>query len=131
MELLSTGRIVLATEPVDWRWGIKSLTTEAMSTLGIEDFVNADVWAVWCNRRHDAVRILHYTADAVILCEQRLRRGSKYPAILAALREGASITITREELRFMLLGRVGPLQFGSGPSRAAPPKHGASTTPAA
>lgn len=131
MELFDTGRIVIALEPADWRWGIKSLTTEARTTLGIEDFTNADVWAVWCNRRRDAVRILHYTQDTVTLFEQRLRFGNKYAQLLDTLKGGYSVSITREQLRMMLDGKAGPLMIGTGRRHVPQPIHGAAGCPAA
>lgn len=119
MELLQTGTIVLCVTPADWRWGIRSLTSEACTTLGITDFCNSDVWAVFINRHHDAVRILHYSADAVTLFERRLRKGNKYPKLLSSLSQQNSVSITREELQAMLLGRVGPLKLGSEPRRSS------------
>ncbi len=123
MELLNTGRIVLAVEPADWRWGIRSLTSEARTTLGIEDFTESDVWAVWCNRHRDAVRILHYTTSTVTLFEQRLRYGKKYAQLLDSVKRGDSVSITREELQMMLSGQVGPLKLGTGYRHELPPTH--------
>ena len=113
MELFASGRIVLAVAPVDWRYGIRGLTSEAEMTLGLTELTEQDVWVVFRNRRGDALRVLHYTPETVELYEQRLRHGGAYAQLLDEVQKGTEVSLTRDELRLLLERRVGPLRLGS------------------
>lgn len=66
-------RILLATEPVDFRNGIDGLAAKCRSVLSADPF--SGTLFVFTNRRRTALKILSYDGGGFWMCMKRLSRG--------------------------------------------------------
>lgn len=98
MGLLPTAGIFVATAPVDLRKAMDGLAALVRQGLG-QDPLSGSLY-VFCNRRHDRIKILFWEPGGYWLCTRRLERGTfRWPQ-----REAAAARYSREELALLLGG---------------------------
>lgn len=73
IQLVPQMRILLATEPTDFRKGIDGLAALARSAIRADPFSGA--LFVFTNRKRTAIRVLAYDGAGFWLCTKRLSRG--------------------------------------------------------
>ena len=73
IQLTSHMRILVATEPVDFRKGIDGLAALCRIRLQEDPFTGAVF--VFCSRRRTAVKILVFDGQGFWLCQKRLSQG--------------------------------------------------------
>jgi len=73
MQLTPQMRILVATEPADFRKGIDGLARLCREVLTREPF-DGTVF-VFCNRRRTAIKLLTYDGQGFWLCQKRLSTG--------------------------------------------------------
>jgi len=73
IQLVPQMRILLATEPVDFRKGIDGLAATCRSALNADPF--SGVLFVFVNRRRTAIKILVYDGQGFWLCMKRFSKG--------------------------------------------------------
>lgn len=73
IQLVPQMRILLATEPVDFRNGIDGLAAKCRTVLKEDPF--SGMLFVFANRRRTAVKILSYDGTGFWMCMKRLSRG--------------------------------------------------------
>jgi transposase len=101
LTLGTTGRILVAIQPVDGRKGIDGLAGVVRAVLG-RDPNGGDLF-VFKNKRGDRLKILAWMGDGFALYLRRLERGTfAFPATA-----GAEVTVTATQLA-MILGGVDP-----------------------
>ncbi len=110
LTLLTTGRILLAVEPVDGRKGIDGLAGVVRASLE-RDPLGGDLF-VFRNRRGDRLKILAWMGDGFALYLRRLERGTfAFPAAatrdlaltpthLALILGGLDLATTRSRKRY-------------------------------
>ena len=93
-------RILVATEPTDFRKGIDGLARVCREALGRDPF-SGGVFVV-CNKSRKAVKILVYDGQGFWLCQKRLSKGRFpwWPQSLSA----ASRTLQAHQLAVLLSG---------------------------
>lgn len=100
MNLGTTARIVLATEPVDLRRGHDGLVT-LVRTLWNDDPYCGTLF-VFFGRRSDRIKVLFFSAGGFVVYYKRLEQGRFR---LPKVKEGAdSIALTSAELTMLLDG---------------------------
>ena len=97
-ELFNTGKIVLITAPVSWRYGINGLTQLALS-LTNEYAEDGESWFVFVHKSRRMARVLHYEQNSVF--EVRLKSLES--------NEPNSAALTRLELKILFSGGFGNL----------------------
>jgi transposase len=101
LTLGTTGRILVAIQPVDGRKGIDGLAGVVRAVLG-RDPNGGDLF-VFKNKRGDRLKILAWMGDGFALYLRRLERGTfAFPTAA-----GAEVTVTSTQLA-MILGGVDP-----------------------
>ena len=101
LTLGTTGRILVAVEPVDGRKGIDGLAGVVRAVLG-RDPNGGDLF-VFKNKRGDRLKILAWMGDGFALYLRRLETGTfAFPTA-----GGAEVTVTATQLA-MILGGVDP-----------------------
>lgn len=73
IQLVPQMRILLATEPTDFRKGIDGLAALCRSAIRADPF--SGVLFVFANRKRTAIRVLTYDGTGFWLCTKRLSRG--------------------------------------------------------
>lgn len=73
IQLVPQMRIILATEPADFRKGMDGLAALCRSVVRADPF--SGVLFVFANRRRSAIRVLTYDGTGFWLCTKRLSRG--------------------------------------------------------
>ena len=73
VQLTAHSRILIATEPVDFRKGIDGLAAACRQLLKVDPFSGS--LFVFCNRRRTAIKILVYDGQGFWLCMKRLSNG--------------------------------------------------------
>lgn len=73
IQIVPQQRILLATEPVDFRKGVDALAAVCRAVLRADPFTGA--LFVFANRSRTAIRILSYDGAGFWLCTKRLSRG--------------------------------------------------------
>lgn len=102
LTLGTTGRILVAIQPVDGRKGIDGLAGVVRAVLG-RDPNGGDLF-VFKNKRGDRLKILAWMGDGFALYLRRLERGTfAFPTAA-----GAEVTVTSTQLA-MILGGVDPV----------------------
>lgn len=66
-------RVLVATEPVDFRKGIDGLVQVCRKQLGVDPF--SGTVFVFCSRRATAIKLLVYDGRGFWLCQKRLSQG--------------------------------------------------------
>lgn len=98
MGLLPTTGIFVATAPTDLRKAFDGLAALVRQSLQ-QDPLSGSLY-VFCNRRHDRIKILFWEPGGYWLCTRRLERGTfRWPA-----REAVCARYSREELALLLGG---------------------------
>lgn len=109
-ELFNTGKIILITAPVSWRYGINSLTQLALS-LTNEYAEDGESWFVFVHKSRRMARVLHYEQNSVTLFEKRFLNDDRFEVRLKSLEsnEPNSAALTRLELKILFSGGFGNL----------------------
>jgi transposase len=91
-------KILVATEPADFRRGIDGLARLCQERLEQDPFTG--VVFVFCNRRRTALKLLMYDGQGYWLCQKRLSRG-RFPWWPAAA-QGNAQRLAAHELAVLL-----------------------------
>ena len=96
----ASAKVYLALGPTDLRRSINGLSLMVSEVLEADPF--SESWFVFCNRKRDKLKILHWQGAGFWLHYRRLERGrfNWPPASEAAV----SLEITHRELRWLLDG---------------------------
>ena len=98
LNLESVGQVHLAPGATDMRKSIDGLAAVVSAVFDLDPFSNR--WFVFCNRRRDKLKILHWDHNGFWLHYRRLERGRfKWP-----IQSGAALSITRRQLQWLLDG---------------------------
>ena len=93
-------RVYLALGPTDLRRSINGLSVLVSDVLEADPF--SESWFVFCNRKRDKLKILHWQGAGFWLHYRRLERGRfRWPQ---ASEQSMSLQITARELRWLLDG---------------------------
>lgn len=94
--MIRTDAIWLATEPLDMRAGIDSLLARVVQVFGAAQPHHAYLFA---NARANRIKVLAHDGQGIWLSCRRLNEGRfKWP------REGATLTLTREQFDALVVG---------------------------
>jgi transposase len=98
LALTPTTRVFLAAGATDMRKSFNSLAAIISSTLGQNP--TCGHLFVFCNRRHDRLKVMYWDGSGLWVCAKRLEKGTfAWPEISANSRE-----LTREELVLLVAG---------------------------
>lgn len=93
-------KVYLALGPTDLRRSINGLSVLVSEALEADPF--SESWFVFCNRKRDKLKILHWQGAGFWLHYRRLERGRfHWPQ---STERGLSIQVTQRELRWLLDG---------------------------
>ncbi|MDQ5914879.1 MAG: transposase [Pseudomonadota bacterium] len=94
------GKVYLATGQHDMRMSINGLALVAAEVLGVDPM--GEHWFVFCNRRRDKIKILHWDTNGFWLHYRRLEQGRfQWP------KDGAdhgALEVTGRQLRWLIDG---------------------------
>jgi len=94
-------RVLVATEPADFRRGIDGIARLCRERLAADPFCGTAY--VFRNRRATALKILIYDGQGFWLCHKRLSKG-KFRCWPAAADSAASLAVRAHELQVLVFG---------------------------
>lgn len=98
LNLESVGEIYLAPGVTDLRKSIDGLSALVSAVFELDPFSNR--WFVFCNRKHDKLKILRWDTNGFWLYYRRLEKGRfKWPT-----ETGPALSISRRQLQWLLDG---------------------------
>ncbi len=98
LSLESVGQVHLAPGATDLRKSIDGLAAVVSSVFELDPF--SDRWFVFCNRRRDKLKVLHWDQNGFWLYYRRLERGTfQWPP-----HSGRTLAISRRQLQWLLDG---------------------------
>ena len=98
LKLESVGQVHLALGTTDMRKSINGLAVIVSAVFNLDPF--SDRWFVFCNRRRDKLKILHWDYNGFWLHYRRLERGRfRWPE-----ENGQSLVVSRRQLQWLLDG---------------------------
>lgn len=99
--LARSPEIYLSTEPVDMRKSINGLTAIVQASFELDPYQSA--LFVFCNRRHDKIKILQWDKNGFVLYYKRMERDRfRWPARFDT--EKRTITVSYTDLKRLLEG---------------------------